>query len=564
MINLNSNTPDWNIFYNRLAAVTIDKLYSMFEDQVDLDTITNLVAADPTYPGGEDVGQFGPWIVQKFLHQDISIDQLDDVASTLSLFSRNKPKLEIRDIYQYATLNDVKDAIAPFVYYAPEEAAPEEAASAEGLSAEGLSAAGIPEDSIIYDDGTWIAIKPKTSEEACFYSKNTKWCTRDNFDLFERLDPTIILNVRTNEKFQFDLNDAQFMNESNQEGFNEFLEMNPPEQLLEVTGITAALEGGGESVSDVRAWYNQIEAEQEELVASGITYERITEQFAELSDSVLSENGQVDYLKLGEFIQDGTYSALHRQKELVDPNYPWQRHFERFFETAADLEHGNAPGDFSTLIGGDIKGAILRAKELLAEEPATIYLEYGELSGPVLDAIINDILDEVPWEEFHIGEEFDTSIRPGSADLSGNVAETQFLEYLAQAKEGWEANLGMSETLKQESRAAILQIVQKPEGFDWFGDNVQPILVEMLFDSATKKLKEFSNIDKSIHFDFAEERGSGVLYGTVLGEEILDYMLGGLRYQELYAHSKQASSKIDLIKISSVSELIQKFNKLEI
>lgn len=69
-----------------------------------------------------------------------------------------------------------------------------------------------------YEDSTWLIIKPKTFNASCKYGSNTKWCTTGDEDTFnEYMDDGnlyILINRKTNKKYQYHPSSDQFMDET--------------------------------------------------------------------------------------------------------------------------------------------------------------------------------------------------------------------------------------------------------------------------------------------------------------------------------------------------------------
>jgi hypothetical protein len=66
----------------------------------------------------------------------------------------------------------------------------------------------------LYEDDEWVLVHPKTYFAACKYGKNTKWCTTMNSSTFRQYSGLlIIINKKTNEKYQTDPNTNMFNDE---------------------------------------------------------------------------------------------------------------------------------------------------------------------------------------------------------------------------------------------------------------------------------------------------------------------------------------------------------------
>lgn len=214
------------LFFHRLAGyLTVEKLHEMYDEQLGADTIDNIIITDSTYQGGDQIGSYTPWLIKMILSQEIDLDQLDAVNETLKLFDRYKRNLEIRDIYQYHSFEELLNALQP---YLPQTGQPVEKS-----------------EDILYNDDTWILVVPYTFEAECEWGKGTKWCTTDyhgkesgrtTFDtqLSQKSFLFILINKKTGEKYQFDDVTNQFQDSHNQGAFSKFLESNPSYELLTI------------------------------------------------------------------------------------------------------------------------------------------------------------------------------------------------------------------------------------------------------------------------------------------------------------------------------------------
>lgn len=90
----------------------------------------------------------------------------------------------------------------------------------------------------VYEDDEWLVVVPKTEEAACYYGKNTQWCTaadnNNQFNYYNR-DGKIYININkyTNKKFQFHFESKQFMDENDSPITTDDLEIDEGDGLYE-------------------------------------------------------------------------------------------------------------------------------------------------------------------------------------------------------------------------------------------------------------------------------------------------------------------------------------------
>jgi hypothetical protein len=244
-------------FYRRISAVTLENLYSKYEGVLDPETINLIVSSDPTYQGGSTIGSYTPWLLQKVSNGSIPIDELGAASEGLALFTRLKPKLQVKDIYQYQNLEDLYSAINPFIET--------NALSQTQKKQEGAT--------IHYNDGQWLLIEPLTPDAAKLYGAGSKWCTTSKQEgerifnnLLKNSSIYIIIDRASGEKFQFDVGTESFMNSLDKYGYQDFINLNPPSPLLEWVRDNFALpsaikqEEKREQFKKIREEFPQIEA----------------------------------------------------------------------------------------------------------------------------------------------------------------------------------------------------------------------------------------------------------------------------------------------------------------
>ena len=118
----------------------------------------------------------------------------------------NPETAKLADINKINGFDDLYDKLKIIGYYIQEQEDSEQLAKAE------------KEADKIYTSENYMVIVPKTQEASCAYGRDTRWCTastgsRNYFDTYNKQGPLyIIINRKTQEKFQFHFESQQFMN----------------------------------------------------------------------------------------------------------------------------------------------------------------------------------------------------------------------------------------------------------------------------------------------------------------------------------------------------------------
>ena len=92
--------------------------------------------------------------VLKNLHPNSSTDEVEDAVELVKDFEQFSNKLEIKDINQYNSFEQLQNEI----HKLKEVKGPK------------------PESERVYEDDKFLVIKPKNEEASCKYGSNTKWC----------------------------------------------------------------------------------------------------------------------------------------------------------------------------------------------------------------------------------------------------------------------------------------------------------------------------------------------------------------------------------------------------
>jgi hypothetical protein len=175
-----------------------------------------LLAADPTYQGGDKVGSYTLWLIRTFKTQPDKIAEDGEKAKNyLEIFNTMKNRQEFtssKRIEDYKSIQDLFKAIEP--WFGKSE---DELQSADQYKREVDQA----EDEIEkqFEDDQWLVVTPLTAEASCKWGAGTQWCTasrnRNYFEDYNSRGPLYIcINKTSDSKYQFQKESGSFMDSS--------------------------------------------------------------------------------------------------------------------------------------------------------------------------------------------------------------------------------------------------------------------------------------------------------------------------------------------------------------
>lgn len=173
--------------------------------KIDGNMIKTLVALDPTYQGGEQLGKYGKWILNLYNRKLLKDEDFYKVTEYLTTFVNNLSKIPNKDIMSYKSLPDLAKVVQQFEGQKDVSKRQQVRDIKKGAKK-------------VMETNDWLVIQPTTEESACYYGANTKWCTasKENsmFNHYNEQGPLyIFINKKDNSKFQFHAQSLQFMNE---------------------------------------------------------------------------------------------------------------------------------------------------------------------------------------------------------------------------------------------------------------------------------------------------------------------------------------------------------------
>lgn len=191
-----------------LFEASAEEIYQKFyANEITPDAYAEILKMDPT--GSPDrKGKYLDWLIRKaYKANPRMIEDGYKISEYLAVFARVSSKIgkqigQIRDQYELGEL------VKPYIEK------PESARSNNEVKRDVKQAVTKLADS----DG-WVLLTPHNREAACYYGKNTKWCTAADeekwnaFDKYNRNGPLYILINKSepDEKFQFHFESEQYM-----------------------------------------------------------------------------------------------------------------------------------------------------------------------------------------------------------------------------------------------------------------------------------------------------------------------------------------------------------------
>lgn len=214
----------------KLSVIISEELSSLFEASlsdihqkyykaIPEDVFEKIVLSDPTSQKDgagkpSKLGKYSQWLLRLFLMNRLELEDLYKATDYLTVFHKYKAsdRIKIKNIDDIRTLPDLFANIKA-QYEAVKTGAPQTKGEVERFVKE-------KETKKVYEDERWLVVIPLTHRSACYYGKNTQWCTASNdddshFKSYTSRGPLYInIDKQNNTKYQFHLQDGQFMDET--------------------------------------------------------------------------------------------------------------------------------------------------------------------------------------------------------------------------------------------------------------------------------------------------------------------------------------------------------------
>lgn len=197
-----------------IEAATIQDIYSKYYSNIPEDEFQQIIQSDPTWREDkpDKMGKYGKWLLNLYKQNKLKNEDLYKAKDYLSYFVKYYNKVSEKDINKISDLPSLYNIIQQF-----KEASDngEEIATSKSDEVRKIK----KDAEKFYEDDTWLVVIPHTQEASCYYGKNTQWCTAatDSYNMFHQYykDGLLYINInkKTNHKYQFHFEDAQFMDE---------------------------------------------------------------------------------------------------------------------------------------------------------------------------------------------------------------------------------------------------------------------------------------------------------------------------------------------------------------
>lgn len=126
-----------------------------FKSKFDKDTMMNILRASESLASNHKFLDF----MGKVLDSNVTPDDLEKLKTTINDFSKFQKNLDRKDINQYDSVKDIRQAIEKH-----ENRIRRNIKEIKGAD-------------IVYEDDEFTVVTPKTHEASCYYGSGTKWCT---------------------------------------------------------------------------------------------------------------------------------------------------------------------------------------------------------------------------------------------------------------------------------------------------------------------------------------------------------------------------------------------------
>lgn len=191
-------------------ALTVDATYNKFyANSMSKEDFDKIIAADPTYNGGEQMGKFSQWLLSMVKKNKLNMNQLQQASSLLNNYNLNKGKFKSNNIDDYKSVDDLYNEFSSMK---------DELKTTSKRSQEKDVKKDVKK---VYEDSKWLVVIPLTQESSCYYGKGTQWCTAavESENYFETYNNSgslyININKKTGDKYQFHFQREEFRDAQN-------------------------------------------------------------------------------------------------------------------------------------------------------------------------------------------------------------------------------------------------------------------------------------------------------------------------------------------------------------
>lgn len=399
----------------------IKKYYPKIDDNM----IKTLVALDPTFKGGNNLGKYGKWILNLYNKGLLKDEDFYKVTEYLTTFTNNLSKMPNKDIMTYKSLPDLAKAI-------------------QGLEGQkDISKKQQVRDikkgaKKVMETKNWLVISPTTKEAACYYGANTKWCTAakefNQFDDYNDRGPLyIFINKEDNTKFQFHAETFQFMNELD--------ESVAPKKVINDEEVIKFIED-----KCVDATYDDNYDIWDDSILQGLYQDEWEGLYMETNihdffDSIFSESDDilrqavniVENYYMGEIVN---YLRLYDEDDVTF-NSTIKKLFKLYLDNRKlNLQHINTMKYYGfDYIGNDELKEYINKIDALKDDDVRIYELFGEIESEIIHQLNQHLnffkVKNIDYEDDYIKIYVDTiynseTIQDANIDWFMNVNETLY------------------------------------------------------------------------------------------------------------------------------------------
>jgi hypothetical protein len=200
-------------FYSILEELSSEDAYERFYSEIPKEVYTQIISTDP-FSNRRKLSHFAKWLLKLYSKDNLKIEDLYKATEYINTFNKVKPKLDVgdRDINKFNSLTDMLKVIKPYLD-----------GERENRSGKEIIKDVKEKEAIKHHNGEkWTVIQPLTEKAACYYGKNTEWCTaaddsHNSFDEYNYQGPLYInIDKINNQKYQFHFETQQFMDENDE------------------------------------------------------------------------------------------------------------------------------------------------------------------------------------------------------------------------------------------------------------------------------------------------------------------------------------------------------------
>lgn len=447
---------------------TVEKMRSKFQESLQLnegieevkkyfpklsnEQLKSIIAIDPTYKGGNQLGQYSKWIIRLIYNNIKNIEAQNQYQELLKRFPDGinpktgqkfqAPKMlpEIKNEDQYK----IKDTLKLYDTLKKEIKQPLDNFKTLGEldnAIRQVQQKGVPTDElalkrynifqkaakkglkIVFEDDKWVVGIPTTKESSCMFGDDTSWCTTSPggryYEQYTKDGPLYInLNKETGKLYQFHFESGSFMNESDESiSFVNLVDDNKtlkafyydnvlkvdeklsnPKELSKYFSFLENIQNDGEYITG-KIDFENVECYQ-------IRYYSRDSLSTEFISSVLNGETSLDFYGYDNYSIDDVDYYCKKWKEYISPlNITW--------DDIKAIIKGEYVSD--NLSESDIE-FIQSLAEDFDDEESNIY---GAISaayesgtyGEMYDYIINEIKYNLPVDDNQIHEEDKLNIK---------------------------------------------------------------------------------------------------------------------------------------------------------